>query len=295
MPAVVASPQPISVGDAGADGAAAVPSQLVPSQPINVDDDGVDGAAGAVAAPSQLAQATHSTTSIEAATTAGISANVNKDVRTLDDMLAWPQYYVQQLNDDEVERLARWLEKPMSSAFSGVEAPGVARAGLAVAVSGRLGRRVVAQTLSSCECDKDAQQELLLHPAGGCVHDNLNAFWVPFLQPIVKKLDKTPGRAWAVLKPSVLAGRAIIAEAYCLRHMRICKVEVAHVHIAGTCCQDHSDFGNGRGLQGKGAAALLAWLGLRLLLQEAEILQENVKSFPPVVLCYSMKATSVRS
>ena len=142
-----------------------------------------------------------------------------------------------------------------------------------------------------------------------CVCGNLNDFRVPFLRPVVKRLEKTPGKAWAVLKPSVLAGRAITTEAPCLRHGRVCKIVEAHVHIAGTCCQDHSDFGSHRGLQGKGAAALLAWIGFRLLLQEQEIIQENVKSFPPVtckfrrpphpksmsVRSWVLKATSVRS
>ena len=138
------------------------------------------------------------------------------------------------------------------------------------------------------EKDEVCKAELVsyVHEFGGntCVFGNLNDFGVPFRRPVVRRLEKTPGKVWAVLKPSVLAGRAITAEAGCLRHGRMCKIVEAHVHIAGTCCQDHSDFGSQRGLQGKGAAALLAWIGLRLLLQEPEIIQENVKSFPPVIL-----------
>ena len=243
------------------------------------------GGGAAAATPTQVAPEVHSTTGIDVATTAGIlSGHVNKDVRTLDDMLMWASHFVQQLSDTEVNRLARWLDKPMSSAFSGVEAPGVARCALAQAVNERTGRTIVPETLSCIECDKDAQQELLLHPSGGCVLGNLNDFWVPFLRPVVKKLEATPGKAWAVLKPSVLAGRAITTQAHCLRHGQMCRIVEAHVHIAGTCCQDHSDFGSQRGLQGKGAAALLAWIGLRRLLQEPEIIQENVKTFPPVIL-----------
>ena len=88
----------------------------------------------------------------------------------------WASYYVQQLGDTEVNRLARWLTKPMSSAFSGIEAPGVARCALADAVNERTGRTIVPETLSCIECDKDAQQELLLHPGGGCVFGNLTIF-----------------------------------------------------------------------------------------------------------------------
>ena len=163
----------------------------------------------------------------------------------------------------------------------------------------RTGRTSVPETLSCIECDKDAQKEPLLHPGGGCVFGNLNDCWVPFLRPVVKRLEPTPSKAWAVLKPSVLAGRAITTEAFCLRHGRVCKIVEAHVHIAGTCCQDHSDFGSQRGLQGKGAAALVAWIGFRLLLQEQEIIQENVKSFSPVTCKFRRpphtKSMSVRS
>ena len=113
----------------------------------------------------------------------------------------------------------------------------------------------------------------------------LNNFFVPFLQPIVGTLEKTPGKAWAILKPSILAVRAVVAEAFCLRHKQRCKVATAHCHVAGKCCHDHSDFGQQRGVQGKGAAVLLSCLGLRLLLQEAEVMQEHVKTFPPATRC----------
>ena len=109
---------------------------------------------------------------------------MNKDVRALDDMLMWASYYVQQLSDTEVNRLARWFDKPTSSAFSGIEAPGVAGCALAEAVNERTGRTIVPETLSCIECNKDAQQELFLHP-GGCVFCNLNDFRVPFLRPVV--------------------------------------------------------------------------------------------------------------
>ena len=207
------------------------------------------------------------------------------EVSTLADMMNWHHYFVSWLDDQEVEQLAYWLDQPMSSAFSGIEAPRVARACLAEALMARSGRRVYPRTLSVIECDKDAQQELLVHSAVGCVFGNLNDFYVPFLQPVVQKLEKTPGKAWAILKPSIVAGVAVQTTAMCLRHKRPCKLTMAHCHIAGTCCQDHSDFGLQRGLQGKGASALLAWLGLRLLLQEPQIIQENVKSFPPVFRC----------
>ena len=135
---------------------------------------------------------------------------------------------MKQLTDDEVERLACWLEKPMSSAFSGIEAPGVARCALAEAVNARTCRKIDPRTLSVIEIDKECQQELLIHPAGGCVFGNLNDFWVPFLKPVVEKLEKTPSKAWAILKPSVVAGRAVTDEAYCLRHKRRCKADLTN-------------------------------------------------------------------
>ena len=128
------------------------------------------GGGAAAATPTQVAPEVHFTTGVDLAATAGIIfRHVNKDVRTLDDMLMWASYYVQQLSGTEVNRLARWLDKPMSSALSGIEAPGLARCALAEAVNDRTGRTIVPETLPCIECDKDAQQELLLHPGGGCV------------------------------------------------------------------------------------------------------------------------------
>ena len=57
-----------------------------------------------------------------------------------------------------IEDLIYWLRQPMSSAFSGIEAPGVARACLAEAVFAKTGCRVVPVTLSAIEIDKEAQQ-----------------------------------------------------------------------------------------------------------------------------------------
>ena len=234
-------------------------------------------------APSCIAAATAATAAATAASAAATATASAATAATLEEMLDWHHFFVAQLSDEEVEDLIWWLEQPMSTAFSGIEAPGVARNCQAIAVTARTGRQIRPVTLSTIEIDKEAQQELLIQQ-NGCVFEDLNDFYVPFLQPVVRQLLKTPAKAYDVLKPSVVAGVAVRAEAHCLRHGRRCKLLPAHVHVAGTCCQDHSDFGNKAALSGKSTPALLAWISLRLLLQETQIIQENVKSFPPSIL-----------
>ena len=66
--------------------------------------------------------------------------------------------------------------------------------------------------------------------------------------------------------------------------MRTCQAKEVDAHVAGTPCVDFSSRGNRQGLTGKSCAALLAWMGQRLRIQETFVIQENVTSFPTDVL-----------
>ena len=67
-------------------------------------------------------------------------------------------------------------------------------------------------------------------------------------------------------------------------HTRTCQAKEADLHVAGTPCVDFSSRGSRQGLAGKTSAALIAWIGQRLRIQEAFIIQENVPSFPTDIL-----------
>ena len=59
---------------------------------------------------------------------------------------------------------------------------------------------------------------------------------------------------------------------------------VAFLHIAGTPCVAWSSMGNQDGVDGDSMLHFLIWIGLRRLLQEPIIIQENVPQFPVSLL-----------
>ena len=70
--------------------------------------------------------------------------------------------------------------------------------------------------------------------------------------------------------------------AWCLRHGCECSVDddTAGVHIAGTPCTAHSPIGLLEKEQSMPFAHFIIWLGMRLMIQEPIIVQENVLAFP---------------
>ena len=61
-------------------------------------------------------------------------------------------------------------------------------------------------------------------------------------------------------------------------------MQEADTHIAGTSCVDYSPRGTQGGDRGPTFVAFLAWIGMRLELQEAIIVHENVQQFDPAAL-----------
>ena len=71
------------------------------------------------------------------------------------------------------------------------------------------------------------------------------------------------------LRPVLMSGKAIRADAWCYRHRRRCRHPGARTHIAGTPCTDESLLGSKRGgLDGKTSVFFMSWCGQRRLLQE---------------------------
>ena len=87
-----------------------------------------------------------------------------------------------------------------------------------------------------------------------------------------------------VIGPAVEANKSVVTSAWCLRHKRRCSLSTAKVHIAGTPCTDFSKQGKEMKLAGVTMLYLLAWIALRLALQEPVIVQENVTEFPTAIL-----------
>lgn len=79
-----------------------------------------------------------------------------------------------------------------------------------------------------------------------------------------------------ILGPVISEGRAVTRSTWCMQHNRICTVKTAKRHIAGTSCRPFSKKGMRLGLLDCEVVILLSWIAMRVELQEADILQENV-------------------
>ena len=94
---------------------------------------------------------------------------------------------------------------------------------------------------------------------------------------VAKQLRNTKsGRALQELGPAVRKGLAVQTCAHCIKHNIVCEMYTAELHIAGSPCTDWSNFGCHNTIEGKTDIDWLAWIGLRVKLQEAQIQMANV-------------------
>ncbi|CAK9049373.1 Uncharacterized protein SCF082_LOCUS27458 [Durusdinium trenchii] len=131
------------------------------------------------------------------------------------------------------------------------------------------------------EWDSESQQELLLlakqDPENSpCLFGNIASFYRPEMRDLIHSLQAKPGMSVEILAPLISEGRAITRTAWCLTHERLCSVKTARRHCAGTSCRPFSKKGMRLGLMDCETVYLLSWIAMRLELQEADILQENV-------------------
>lgn len=150
--------------------------------------------------------------------------------------------------------------------------------------------------MNSIEVNHECQQELLLRSRKGdcdsCVFCDVCDFIHPKLVEPMKQLKKTcSDNLMDILKPVVLAGKAVVTEAYCLRHGKKCSLRQAALEAAGTPCQEFSSRGTGEGEHGANMLAFMIWIAIRYKLNNAVILHENVQSFPIKILAMFFDAT----
>eukprot|EP00959_Pyramimonas_sp_CCMP1952_P467695 9492040-Pyramimonas_sp.AAC.1 len=117
-----------------------------------------------------------------------------------------------------------------------------------------------------------------------CHFGDISNFWVPELQPTIEALRDRSGDAVEQLQEAILSGRSVRIKGRCLTHTRMCFLKTAFVHVAGTPCPDWSQYGDGDGARGKTIVDTLCWCALRRKLQEAVVVQENVRGFDVTLL-----------
>ncbi|CAE7569950.1 unnamed protein product [Symbiodinium sp. CCMP2592] len=155
----------------------------------------------------------------------------------------------------------------------------------------RLGREVKCNNHNlshAIEWSPDAQAECLLsarHEGGGCVFGNIADFFRSELKDsVIPQLLAKPAMTLEVLQPLLRTNRLVQTSAHCLVHGRTCCLKTCNRHIAGTSCRPFSKRGSGLGCNDQEIVYFMAWLGLRMLLQEPDVTQENVVGFPPDVI-----------
>lgn len=172
------------------------------------------------------------------------TAAISQDacVRSLDDAMAWPQHHTDvllrraalsraqgngsdsdsdsDLSGDETglprdlrSLINKFDEVPMSTAFSGIDAPGtglcqqVAELNVRSVASGKRASKPV--HLNACEWYGPSQRELLSHPCKPhCLFSDITQFLTPYLQGLFPQLVRT-GKLLQVLKPLVSAPESI--------------------------------------------------------------------------------------
>ena len=136
----------------------------------------------------------------------------------------------------------------VSTAFSGIDAPGTALEIIRFGVAAKLGLQSPPRApthLHAVENFAQSQHELRMHPAGPqCIFRDICEFFVPDVKRIMKEKKKagTP-LTYADMKPSIQSGRAMQRKAYCIVHGKKCEATMAMHHTAGTMCTAFSSQG----------------------------------------------------
>ena len=174
----------------------------------------------------------------------------------------------------------------MSTSFSGIDSPHVATKCLAHKLQALLPNRRVSDGLRplwSCEIDKACREELLVMPGAEymCCFGDINDFWHALIRQKAVLLMKRSHTALEILNGLLEKANAntMTRTAYCWKHKRPCTAQVADIHIAGTPCPAYSTLGKGAKVHDKTIVPTMAWVGMRLMLQEAIWIQENVPGF----------------
>jgi site-specific DNA-cytosine methylase len=216
----------------------------------------------------------------------------------------WPKHYQDTCEENskalnipcEGPSVLKWIRDhltgiSLSTTFSGIESPGVAADIEAEYwdVPGGI------EHLTSIENDNECLAELVIRSRAGasrgvnggrgaCVHDDVGCFLNPVLEKHVKKIQAdNHEQMLEIMQPVVQSGKAVVREAKCLVHGR-CSLREATIEVAGTPCQEFSSKGLGTAEHGANMLSFLIWIAIRLLLQNAIIIHENVEKFPLMLL-----------
>ena len=214
-------------------------------------------------------------------------------VRSLGEAHRWMFHFVEamyrQWGDgpatEALERLRDSIARTtVSTAFSGVDAPGTALEIISKVIAVKLNLHVPPAPpphVFAIEWSLESQQELLVHPSKAtCLFGDISTFFTDPVKLEIQRHKKNTEVSFDWLKHLVLSGTAVQRYGHCIMHDRKCRIECSKHHTAGTNCRPFSPQGAQRGTADKSIVHTMAWVGLMRLLQPATILHENVPKFP---------------
>ena len=202
-------------------------------------------------------------------------------VSCLADTFTWPRFALDAVSTSAVADLSSMIgDITLSSAFSGVDTPGVAMNMICRELDRQsfyTKRHRIAASLCAVEYDTEAAIELRLVPDGPqCIHSDITGFASKDNQHMLKMdTDFSYDRLSTILlKPG-----AVRLASKCIVHGCDCTHRRADLHIAGTPCTDFSNMGSLNKENGRTTAYFLIWAHLRRLLREPRVICENVEGF----------------
>ena len=209
-----------------------------------------------------------------------------KLVQSLDESyMFYEDIYDQILREHGEEKMDELLDSmsndSISTAFSGVEAAACATDSLRSAFSKKSGRELGHVSVRhQIEWNPQCVGELLPRSKrmNSCIFRNIKQFFRPDIQLRIEEMLQQPQMCVEILGPLLASGKAMMLEGDCLTHGKRCKLTCARRHVAGTSCRPFSKKGSGLLNADPEILFTLACIGLRLELQEPEILSENVRS-----------------
>jgi site-specific DNA-cytosine methylase len=175
----------------------------------------------------------------------------------------------------------------MSTAFSGIDAPGTGGAMLANAISEQLlgrpcPRKLFMKHKSAVEWNKAAASELLGHPhPPEHLFTDMNGFLTPWAKGKIQQLTDvgqplTMDTLWFIVanphRSVTPVGKCSVCNSKCAYH-------AGSIHWAGTPCVDFSPMGKGQGCEGGAILCFMSWAALMLLLLPPMIVHENSHRF----------------
>ena len=178
-----------------------------------------------------------------------------------------------------MDRVTQRQIDTMSTSFSGIESPHTAACANRQALARRLGVEVpFPKLMHMVEWDSACQAELKLiaKQTGACLFSDISSFFRPEVLETIDFLKQNPAMSVEILAPLLATGRLMKSSAHCLSHDRLCCLKTASSHRAGTSCTPYSKRGVQLGLKDECTLHSIAWVGLRLLLQEPDICQESL-------------------